>query len=64
MEEEPCSSTVGSKSPGAVELVEKEAFDCFGELVFIKASMFSTELLCHRVGQFFHVVRHFFWLKK
>ena len=29
VEEEPCPSAVGSMSPGAVELVEEEAFDCY-----------------------------------
>ena len=29
VEEEPCPSAVGIMSPGAVELVEEEAFDCF-----------------------------------
>ena len=29
VEEEPCPSAVGSMSPGAVDLVEEEAFDHF-----------------------------------
>ena len=29
VEEEPCPSAVGNKSPGTVELVEEEAFDRF-----------------------------------
>ena len=32
VEEEPCPSAVGSMSPGAVELVEEEAFDRFSFL--------------------------------
>ena len=33
VEEEPCPSAVGSMSPGAVELVEEEAFDRFRRLI-------------------------------
>ena len=40
-EEEPWPSAVGSKSPGAVELVEEEAFDRFKSLISIEAAMFS-----------------------
>ena len=50
---------MGSKSPGAAELVEEVAFDRFRRLVSVEAAVFDSELLCHRVGQFFHVVRHF-----
>ena len=46
-------------SPGAVDLVEEEAFDRFGRLVSVEAAVFDRELLCHRVGQFFYVIRHF-----
>ena len=46
-------------SPREVELVEEEAFDRFSRLITIEAAVFNSELLCHRVGQFFHVVRHF-----
>ena len=59
VEEEPCPSAVGSMSPGAVELVEEEAFDRFRRLIFAEAAVLNSELLCHRVGQFFHVIRHF-----
>ena len=45
--------------PGAEELVEVEAFDRFSRLITIEAAVFNSELLCHRVGQFFHVIRHF-----
>ena len=60
VEEQSCPSAVGSKSLGAVELVEEEAFDCFGRLISIEAAMFKSELLCLRVGQFLDVIRHFF----
>ena len=33
VEEEPCPSAVGSMSPGAVKLVEEEAFDRFRRLI-------------------------------
>ena len=46
-------------SPGAVDLVEEEAFDRFRRLISVEAAVFDCELLCHRVGQFFHVIRHF-----
>ena len=59
VEEEPCPSAVGSMSPGAVELVEEEAFDRLGRLISVEATVFNSELLCHHVGQFFHVIRHF-----
>ena len=45
--------------PRAVKLVEEEAFDRFRRLISVKAAVFNSELLCHRVGQFFHVIRHF-----
>ena len=51
VEEEPCPSAVGNKSPGAVELVEKEAFDHFGRLISIEAAMFDSKLLCDCVGR-------------
>ena len=60
VEEEPCPSVVGSTSPGAVELVEEEAFDCFRRLISVEAAVFNSELLCHRVSQYFDVIRHFF----
>ena len=60
VEEEPCPSAVGSMSPGAVDLVEEEAFDRFRRLISVEAAVFDSELLCHRVGQFFHVVRQSF----
>ena len=53
VEEEPCPSAVGSMSPGAVKLVEEEAFDHFRRLISVEAAVFNSELLCHRVGQFF-----------
>ena len=59
VEEEPCPSAVCSMSPGAVELVKKEAFDRFRRLVSVEAAVFNSELLCHRVGHLFHVIRHF-----
>ena len=59
IEEEPCPPAVGSISPGAVELVEKDAFDRFRRLISVEAAVFNSELLCHRVGQFFQVIRHF-----
>ena len=40
VEEEPCPSAVGSMSPGAVELVEEEAFDRFRHFEF---NSFGTE---------------------
>ena len=58
-EKEPCPSALGSKSPGAVELVEEEAFDRSRRLISIEAAMFNSELFCHRVGQFFGVMRQF-----
>ena len=60
VEKEPCPSAVGSMSPGAVNLVKEEALDYFGRLIFIEAATFVSELLCHCVGQFFDVIRHFF----
>ena len=30
-----------------------------GRPISIEATMVNSELLCHRVGQFFHVIRHF-----
>ena len=59
VEEEPCPSAVGSMSPGAVELIEEEAFDRFRRLISVEAAVFNSELLCHRVGQFFDVLWHF-----
>ena len=56
VEEEPCPSAVGSMSPGAVELVEEEAFDRFRRLISVEAAVFNSELLCHRVGQLFDVI--------
>ena len=56
VEEEPCPSAVGIMSPEAVELVEEEALDRLRRLVSVGAAMFNSELLCHRVGQFFHVI--------
>ena len=53
VEEEPRPSAVGSMSPGAVELVDEEAFDRFRRHVSVEAAVFNSELLCHRVGQFF-----------
>ena len=41
VEEEPCPSAVGSMSPGAVDLVEEEAFDRFGRLVSVEAAVFD-----------------------
>ena len=46
-------------SPGAVDLVEEKAFDRFRRLISEEAAVFNSELLCHRVGQFFDVIRHF-----
>ena len=59
VEEEPCPSAVGSMSPGAVDLVEEEALDRIRRLISVEATVFDSEVLCHRVGQFFHVLRHF-----
>ena len=56
VEKEPCPSAVGSMSSGAVELVKEEAFDRFRRLVSVEAAVFDCELLCHRVGQFFHAL--------
>ena len=56
VEEEPCPSAVGSMSLGAVDLVEEEAFDRFRRLISVEAAVFYSELLCHRVGQFFDVI--------
>ena len=58
VEVEPCPSAVGGMSPGAVELVEEEAFDRLRLLISVEAAVFNSELLCRRVGQFFHVIRH------
>ena len=57
VEEEPCLSAVGSMSPEAVELIEEEAFNHFRSLISVGAAVFNSELLCHRVGQFFDVIR-------
>ena len=46
-------------SPGAEELVEEEAFDRFRRLISVEAAVFNSELLCHRAGHLFHVIRHF-----
>ena len=59
VEEEPRTSAVSSMSPGAVELVEEEAFDLFGRLISVEAAVFKKKLLCHRIGQCFDVIRHF-----
>ena len=59
VKEGPCPSAVGSMSLGAGDLVEEEAFDRFRRLFSVEAAVFDSELLCHRVGQFFHVIRHF-----
>ena len=53
VEEEPCPSAACSMSPGAIELAEEEAFDRFRRLISVEAAVFNSELLCHRVGQFF-----------
>ena len=50
VEEEPCPSAVGSVSPGAVDLVEEEAFDRFRRLISVEAAVFDSELLCSRVS--------------
>ena len=39
VEEEPCPSAVGSMSPGAVDLVEEEAFDRFRRLISVEAAI-------------------------
>ena len=54
-------SAVGSMSPRAVDLVEEEAFDRFRRLISVEAAVFNSELLCHRVGQFFGVIKRFFY---
>ena len=59
VEEEPCPFSVGSMFLGAVEFVEEEAFDHFRRLFSVKATVFNSGLLCHRVSQFFDVIRHF-----
>ena len=47
-------------SPGAVNLVKEEAsFDRLRRLISVEAAVFKSEHLCHRVGQFFHVIRYF-----
>ena len=43
-------------SPGAVDLVEEKAFVRLRRLISVDAAVFDSELLCHRVGQFFHVM--------
>ena len=50
IEEELCRSAVDDMSPGAVDRVDEEAFDCFGRLIPIETALFSSVLLCHRVG--------------
>ena len=45
VEEEPCPFAVGSMSPGAVDLVEEEAFSRFGRLISVEAAVFNSELL-------------------
>ena len=40
-------------------MVEVEAFDRFRRLISVEAAVFNSELLCHRVGQFFDVIGHF-----
>ena len=45
VEEEPCQSAVGSMSPGAVELVEEEAFDRFRRLISVEAAVFQLFFL-------------------
>ena len=42
VEEEPCPSAVGSMRPGAVELVEEEAFDCFRRLISVFKQVLSS----------------------
>ena len=59
VEEEPCPSAVGSMSPGAVELVEEETLDRFGCLISLEAATFDSEILRHRVSQFFGIIRNF-----
>ena len=59
VEEEPCPSAVCSMSPGAIELAEEEAFDHFRRLISVEAAVFNSELLCHRVVQFFDVILSF-----
>ena len=39
--------------------MRKNAFDRFRRLISVEAAVFNSELLCHRVGQFFHIIRHF-----
>ena len=41
VEEEPCPSAVGSMSPGAVKLVEEEAFDRFRRLISVEAAVLN-----------------------
>ena len=48
VEEEPCPSAVGSMSPGAVKLVEEEAFDHFRRLISVEAAVFNSELFLER----------------
>ena len=40
VEEESCPSAVGSMSPGAVDLVEEEAFDRFRRLISVSFNIF------------------------
>ena len=39
--------------------MRKKPFVRFRRLISVEAAVFDGELLCHRVGQFFHVIRHF-----
>ena len=35
------------------------AFDRFRRLISVEDAVFNSELLCHRIGQFFDAIRHF-----
>ena len=54
-----CPSAVDRKSTGAEELVEEEASDRFGRLVFKEVEIFESELFRHRVGHLLDVIGHF-----
>ena len=54
VEEEPCPSAVGSMSPGAVDLVEEEAFDRFRRLISVA---FYDEMTRYSAGNKIHTKR-------
>ena len=58
VEEEPCPSAVGSMSPGAVDLVEEEAFDPFRRLISVEAAV-----LFYHVSSHVPLVEQVAWLR-